>query len=895
MSETELFFDTVRQMDAQEGSNRLTKADIYGSNIGDAGSLRLAASLTRNFTLKTLNAGSNCIGDEGGMAICKSLSTNSTLTALHLHENSLGNDTVFCFAHTLTWYNASLRVLDLSSNAINDQGCVALAHIFNSQANTIGNSSLTELNLSNNHIGNAGAVELAKALRTNASLMLLDMSYCRISDAGGSSFAEAFIINTRLQTLNLSFNGFSEEMGNDFLSALTRRSAMLKLLLQGQGISHALLARVISLGPQPSPPPTKWVRPSAQGVMEALQSRMLDMCKVTRATLNSNKGLQSQNSIDKSTAIAGGATSRSDLAESPKIEEVPKTKSNVFLTSLKSVRALRAFKRSGCEKLSDQIAPSSENSCNGSKSSSENSTLDNANPDHSRLPETFESENLLQTAQVKASVIVADAHAIATDIIMEAQKHLARVLVASKSKTASFDVALKIAEELQNCKSKLGDSLKIRTDNFFNAANSSIGDSCTPSEIMNPDDKFLTPIVHASATSDKQSAKSVANISKPLGFQQCQLIENANMTSIHQVSTEHEGISTTDIQSTDVEVANATEFESERKSDSTMLAPLLLDLSAEQVERLKSFISNSDAFSIDPLFSREQEPAEYVPLTSLPFLEMEHLSEICHTENATSIVHNETTGPVWFIKTRSTENPELQGLPEYVTVKQFFEELNFYQDISFFNAIKGHYCSAVTHVLSNAGLPVGLVMEHLPLLLDDAMYNFSLLDTVGVLVQCAAALYSLHLSSIVHSNINTSSFMLSKDYRCVKFVEFAIDQCILSSIGFVHKQEPLFIAPEISNGADAATVFADIYAFGVLIWRLFHPYSMLPLNSAPIALSLAAARGSLPAFTRPGIPVCISDVCHRCMSLDLNIRPQTMADVLHALKYAHSALTAHGP
>lgn len=893
MSETELFFDTVRRMDAQEGSQTLIKADVYGSNIGDAGSLRLAASLTRNFSLKILNAGSNCIGDEGGMSICKSLSSNSTLTALHLHENSLGNDTAFCFAHTLTWYNSSLRVLDLASNAIDDQGCVALAHIFNGQANTIGNSSLTELNLSNNHIGNAGAVEVAKALRSNVSLMLLDMSHCRISDAGGSPFAEALVINTCLQTLNLSFNGFSEKMGNDFLTALIRRSAMLKLLLQGQGISHELIARINSLGPQPPPPPTKWVRPSAQGVMEALQSRMLEKCKVTRTNLNSIKGRQPQNSIDKSTATAGGATSRSDLAKSPKFEEVPKTKSNVqdvFLKSLKSVKALRAFKKSGCEKLSNQLSPSSENACNGSESSSENSKLDNANPDHSRLPETFECENLLQTAHVKASVIMADAHAIATDIIMEAQKHLTRVMVVSKSNPASFDVAQKLAEELQNRKSKLGDSLKFRTVNFFAAAaNSSIGDSCTPSEMV--------PIVHASSTSDEQSAKSVANPSKPLGFQKCQLVENADMASVPKASTDHENISTAfpDIHLMDVVVGSATEFESERKSDSTMLTPLLLDLSAEQVERLKSFLSKSDSFFIDPLSSHEEVLAEYMPLTSLPFLEMEHLSEICHTEKATSIVHNETTGPVWFIQTKSTSNPELQGLPEHVTVKKFFEELNFYQDISFFNAIKGHYCCAVTHVLSNVGLPVGLVMEHLPLLLDEAMYNFSLFDTVGVLVQCAAALHSLHLSSIVHSNINTSSFMLSKDYRRVKFVEFAIDQCILSSVGFVHKQEPLFTAPEISNGAGVATVFADIYAFGVLIWRLFHPHSTLPLNSAPIALSLAAARGSLLAFTRAGIPVCISDICHRCMSLDLNIRPQTMADVLHVLKCAHCALTAHSP
>jgi serine/threonine protein kinase len=221
-------------------------------------------------------------------------------------------------------------------------------------------------------------------------------------------------------------------------------------------------------------------------------------------------------------------------------------------------------------------------------------------------------------------------------------------------------------------------------------------------------------------------------------------------------------------------------------------------------------------------------------------------------------------------------------------VKQFFEEINenFYHDFSLFNAIKGHHCTAVTHVLGNVGLPVGLIFEHLPFLLDEEMLSFSLADAVRVLVQCAAALHSLHVSDIVHSNINTFSFVISKDYSRVKFIEFAIDQSILSSIGFVHRQEPLFTAPELSNESNSPTVLADIYAFGMLIWRLLHPTSLLPFSNAPIAVSLAAARGSLPVFTRAGIPACILDICHRCLARDPNVRPQSMVDVINALKTA---------
>ena len=44
MSATELFFNLVRQLDTRDGPEKLTKADIYGANSGDAGSVRLAAS-----------------------------------------------------------------------------------------------------------------------------------------------------------------------------------------------------------------------------------------------------------------------------------------------------------------------------------------------------------------------------------------------------------------------------------------------------------------------------------------------------------------------------------------------------------------------------------------------------------------------------------------------------------------------------------------------------------------------------------------------------------------------------------------------------------------------------------------------------------------------------------
>jgi serine/threonine protein kinase len=304
---------------------------------------------------------------------------------------------------------------------------------------------------------------------------------------------------------------------------------------------------------------------------------------------------------------------------------------------------------------------------------------------------------------------------------------------------------------------------------------------------------------------------------------------------------------------------------------------------------LRSFILSSDASPEDLLLRKS---IDFIPLSTLPYLELEHLSDLFHTEDATSILQNEITGPSWHIKMKPTDNTELKPLPEFVAVKQYFEELNavFQEEFLFLNAIHGQHCVTITHVLGRQGVPVGLLMEHLPLLLDEAMQHFSLSVAVSVLVKCAAAIHSLHISNVVHSNINTSSFILSSDYCSVKLAEFAIDQCILSSIGFLHKQEPFFVAPEMPSDGAVPTILTDIYAFGALTWCLIHPLSMLPNGNAPIAVSLAAARGSLPLFTAAGVPFSISDVCHRCMSRDPHSRPQSMLDIMLVLSAVQSTL-----
>jgi hypothetical protein len=511
--------------------------------------------------------------------------------------------------------------------------------------------------------------------------------------------------------------------------------------------------------------------------------------------------------------------------------------------------------------------------------------------------DTFERD-VLHAAVIQASVIVADAQAIATDIIVEAQKQLSRVLIASKTewyKPVSFELAQQMSTGLHLSKSKLAiDSM--RHSSYFNrSVPNSTADLFTQNKNKTrnivPDASLISKVL---PVDERFSVKFTAHPSAPLGFQQCQLIGDQVTVPISIAAFDLlEDVLTADQQSEllDSQMPSAIVSEAATDLDAISASDVFqeenhsyFELSAAQMERLRSFLPYDDAACIDHLI---HEPIKFVPLQSLPFLEMQHLSEMFHTEEATSIEHNEITGPMWFIKMRSMDDATLDDLPEHIIVKQFFEEINetFHQEFPLFYAIRSHHCIAITHVLGNSGVPVGLVMEHLPHLLDEAMLSFSCSDAIHVLLQCAAALHSLHLSDVVHSNINTFSFILSKDFCHVKLIEFAIDQCILSSLGFVHKQEPLFTAPEMLNDNSAPTISADIYAFGMLIWRLLHPLSPLPLSNAPIAVSLAAFRGSLPVF-KASVPPCISDICHRCMSRDPSIRPQTMVDVINSLSTA---------
>jgi hypothetical protein len=901
-----------------------------GSNcIGDDGGAAIAKALQTNTILHTLYLHENSIGDDAVFCFEQSLGRfNTTLNVLDISSNAINNKSASALANIFKSQsnlngNSSLTELYLRNNQIGNASAIEFSKIL------LTNATLVILDISHNRVTDAGGSSFAQALYVNTHLQTLNLSFNRLSQSIGDQFLSVLTKRSELVKVFVEGQSISHDtvarilalgpqppappakwarpsaqgvmaalatqMKSSKFSCLKKKLKIVGAFGKSGSDDHAdktiscLKADQTSNSQEKTthvPKPVqlskcKAVPKSSRG---SKKIRPISACILTRPA--EEHSVLFDNTV--TSRIKGSNFDDPDVVQKLSVPSESVEKQKQTLSTFKAkFKSISAFTKSGVENRSQKcIAVDKTTDAVKSNLNSENSAsipFVITSPVDRDDQDIFRSETAIRSAKMQASGILSDAQAIATDIIMEAQKQLARVLVVSKDKPVRFHVAEEIAASLSASKSKLADSLR---SEFLYARKAAIA-----ADVLCTEEK-LTVENAPQITAGSNERKSATFVSAPAGFQKCQLPELIQNPICTPPDLDPP------VDDNDMLIIAAQEFKHEDLETSTIPDSIvLLELPAvssnqpseKHMDILRSFIISRDASPEDLLL---QKSIDFIPLNTLPYLELGHLSDLFHTEDAISILQNEITGPMWHIKMKPTDNTELKPLPKFVAVKQYFEELNavFQEEFLFLNAIHGQHCVTITHVLGRQGVPVGLLMEHLPLLLDEAMEHFSLSVAVSVLVKCAAAIHSLHISNVVHSNINTSSFILSSDFCSVKLAEFAIDQCILSSLGFLHKQEPFFAAPEMSGDGAIPTALTDIYAFGALTWRLMHPLSMLPNGNAPIAVSLAAARGSLPLFTAAGVPISICDVCHRCMSRDPHSRPQSMLDVMLVLSAVQSTL-----
>ncbi|CAH3167465.1 unnamed protein product [Pocillopora meandrina] len=174
----------------------LTNLYLCGKGISDAGATCIAEAMKVNKTLTILDLSWNRISDAGATCIAEAIKVNKTLTNLYLCRNGISDAGATCIAEAIK-VNKTLTNLDLGRNGISAAGATCIAEAIKV------NKRLTNLDLRNNDISDAGATCIAEAIKVNKTLTNLDLSWNRISDAGATCIAEAIKVNKTLTIFDL--------------------------------------------------------------------------------------------------------------------------------------------------------------------------------------------------------------------------------------------------------------------------------------------------------------------------------------------------------------------------------------------------------------------------------------------------------------------------------------------------------------------------------------------------------------------------------------------------------------------------------------------------------------------------------------------------------------------
>jgi hypothetical protein len=157
----------------------VTKVDLSGANIGDAGATQLADMLLwGNTRVAELSLGFNNIGVPGAQALASGLQHNTTVTKIDLGHNQIGDEGASALA-TMLRQNETVTEIFLNHNQIPNKGARQLAEMLQE------NKTVTTMFLSGNQIGDTGADALKHGMRQNATVtsMLLGLNPRMSTDA----------------------------------------------------------------------------------------------------------------------------------------------------------------------------------------------------------------------------------------------------------------------------------------------------------------------------------------------------------------------------------------------------------------------------------------------------------------------------------------------------------------------------------------------------------------------------------------------------------------------------------------------------------------------------------------------------------------------------------------
>jgi len=140
--------------------------------------------------------------------------------------------------------------------------------------------------------------------------------------------------------------------------------------------------------------------------------------------------------------------------------------------------------------------------------------------------------------------------------------------------------------------------------------------------------------------------------------------------------------------------------------------------------------------------------------------------------------------------------------------------------------------------------------------------------------QVASALAAIHEAAVVHCDIKPANVMLVGD--AVKVVDFGIAARAGSEDTLSHPFQvlgtPAYMAPERLTG-DAVLASADVYALGILLYRLLAGRSPWLVESTMQMLAAHVSEQPAPMPPLAEIPTFVASLCNQCLAKNPDSRP----------------------
>nr|XP_020471349.1 protein phosphatase 1 regulatory subunit 37-like [Monopterus albus] len=182
-------------------TSRLTVLHLHNAQLSGMPLYTLVGALKKNKALQELHLTNNLLNSyQDALQLGDLLRYNTTLQTLEISNNAVADDGLEELCDGLRWQTAGLKVLFLRNNQITAKGMVHLAKTLPVL------KVLQVLDLGENLLGNEGIQIIREPLMVNCSVLQLSLAQASITCHGAVALAEFLAENHHIQRLDLRQN-----------------------------------------------------------------------------------------------------------------------------------------------------------------------------------------------------------------------------------------------------------------------------------------------------------------------------------------------------------------------------------------------------------------------------------------------------------------------------------------------------------------------------------------------------------------------------------------------------------------------------------------------------------------------------------------------------------------